>query len=354
MNEQVLSNGGVRLACRWEAESAELMATLEQFLWPWFVRVSAATPSHWRLRLRPARAFPDAWRKACTQPLHIRQSSAPLFNLRVLSGYNESGALLAWDGLAQVGYHIDQERGDVDFFGETDSGFVHLIELVRYYGLLIEQSRGTLVLHAAAVHEVDTQEVLAIVGAKGAGKTTTLLSHIASGAYSYFSGDKLLLNLEDGKASVRGWPDYPHLGIGTLRAHPLLARRLGVRLIDNQGRALPPDQKVLVPPEDFLQAIGQPRLARGRLAGLLLPRVQQRAPAEEQLLSARDKDAVDPTQLFEWPHRFVAARWHGLPLVRGPHSDHIGDAAWAQLKKLPWLRPRTPGLAAASATMELL
>jgi hypothetical protein len=352
LSEQVLSNGGVRMACRWEDESEELMTELEQFLWPWFTRVAAGTPPHWRLTLKPARAFPEAWRRACTAPLQIRQSPVPLFNLAALSGRSGSGALLAWDPHMQVGYQVDQDRGELDFFGDADSAFVHLIELVGHYALLIEQSRETLVLKAAALHRIGTQEVLAIGGAHEESKTNTLLSHIASGDCGYFSGSRLLLNVEDGHAAVRGWPDYPQLSVGTLRAHPFLARRLGLRLSDARGRALPADHQLLVPPEDFLQAIGQPRLTRGRLAGLLLPRTQPRALSSCSSAGAREKGAVDPAELFEWPQRSITARWHGLPFAQNPHAEQVSDAAWAVLRELPWLRPSSPGLAAAA--MELL
>jgi hypothetical protein len=336
----LLTNGVIRLVCRWAQEAAPLRAALEEFLWPWFTRAQApqAQPVDLTLTLLPASAFPAEARAACTEPVPIRRSTAAIFNLEVLCGHGPSGELAAWDAERQVGYLIDGERAEVRFYGTREAGFVHLIELVRYYGLLVEQARGTLVLHASAVSHRSTREVVGIVGAKGAGKTTTMLSMVASGDYTYFSGDKLLLRLEDGELRVRGWPDYPHIGIGTLGAHAALAARLGISLHADDGSPLPPRHKVLVPPQQFLQAIGAPTVVAGRLSLLMLPAVDERRRTGEIALDSGDKDSVGSATLFEWPHQFVTACWHGLPHALGRYVPQVPAGTWEALKSIPWIR----------------
>lgn len=338
MRDVVLTNGGIRLACRWEDEAGPLQSALEEFLQPWFSQANGPQPADLTLTLLPPSAFPAAARAACVEPVSIRRSTAAIFNLEVLLGRCPSGELAAWDETRQVGYLIDGAQADVRFFGAPDTGFIHLIEFVRYYGLLVEQARGTLVLHASAVSRRWTHEVVGIVGAKGAGKTTTMLSMVASGEYAYFSGDKLLLRLEDGELRVRGWPDYPHIGIGTLGSHPVLAARLGVALHAADGSPLAPEHKVLVPPRQLLQAIGASAIAAGRLSLLMLPDVGERSRSGEIALDGGEKDRIGPADLFEWPHQFIAACWHGLPLARHGHSADVPADAWEALKGIPWIR----------------
>lgn len=336
MSSVVLGNGVVQLGLRWTDATAALAQALMDFLQPWFVPVAAERKANLTVSLRPSAEFGAGWRARCAEPFVLRRSSAAIFNLEVKRGVSAEGLKLAWDEQRDVGYAIDSVAACVDLYGEAGTAFIHLIELVRYYGLLTEQAHGTVVLHSAAVRRRDSDDVVALVGAKGAGKTTTMLSLLATGDYVYFSGDKLLLDRSDGGLRVRGWPDYPHVGIGTLRNHAELARRLGVGLDADDGTPLPDQHKVLLEPSRYLAAIGRPSQARGRLSRVILPRIHEGGQTQHSAVGRGEKEAVPADDLFEWPHQFVTATWHGLPWATHSYSAEVPSGLMRALRNLPW------------------
>lgn len=336
MSGVVLGNEVVQLGLRWTDATAALAQALSDFLQPWFVPVPAERKPDLTVNLRPSEEFGAGWRARCTEPSVLRRSSAAIFNLEVSRGVSAEGLKLAWDGQRDVGYAIDSAAAKVDLYGEAGTAFIHLIELVRYYGLLTEQARGTMVLHSAAVRQRDSDKVVALVGAKGAGKTSTMLSLLATGDYAYFSGDKLLVDRADGGLRVRGWPDYPHVGIGTLRNHVGLAQRLGVDLESGDGTPLPDQHKVLLDPYRYLAAVGRPSRAVGRLSRVILPRIHEGGQTELSSVGEGEKEAVPAGDLFEWPHQFVAATWHGLPWATRAYSPQVPVGLLRALRSLPW------------------
>ena len=336
MSHVVLSNGVMQLDLRWTDSTAPLAEALVNFLEPWFVPVEGKHNADLSVNLQPSMAFNADMRVCCVEPFTLRRSSAAIFNLEVKRGLSADGLQLAWDEKRDVGYVIDAASACVDLYGAVDTAFIHLIELVRYYGLLTEQARGTVVLHSAAVRLRGTDDVVALVGAKGAGKTTTMLSLLATGEYDYFSGDKLLLDRADGGLRVRGWPDYPHVGIGTLRNHSDLARRLGVSLEADDGTPLPDQHKVLLDPARFLAAIGRPTLAVGRLGRIVLPRIHEGDHIRHDVVETGDKEAILIDDMFEWPHRFLTSTWHGLPWATRMYSAEVPDDLMHTLRNLPW------------------
>ena len=97
----------------------------------------------------------------------------------------------------------------------SEESEVAVIELIRDLVMKDQENRGNLFLHAAAVEKDGLAYVICGVG--GAGKTTTLLELINHQDYSFLSGDKVLFLCEDKRIHAMGWPDYPNLGIGTIR-----------------------------------------------------------------------------------------------------------------------------------------
>ncbi len=385
MSTSLLSNGRYTIALSEHGQDATLAHRLRAFLHPYFTSVapaalttalSATDPGDsidLHLTLHDADAFESTWIDACTLPLTIRDTTAIGFTLRVLTtppGDAKSAAdsaaksaeksaknaavifaddrvspqpWYAWDPVLHVGYRIDRGQRRVDFYGNPNA-FIHLIELVRYYGLLVEQAKGTAIMHASAVMSRDGGDVIAIGGIKGAGKTTTMLDLVLSGDYLYFSGDKLLLDVVDGKVRARGWPDYPHVGLGTLRSHPALADRLGFSALVTDP-TIADTEKRLCAPEAMRAALDGADIGVGWLSTVMLPNVS--VPGAMRTLALEPTgiaDAIQMDGLFEWPHRFITSTWHGLldathaglsDTVPAELVNALADVAWQSRLGLP-------------------
>ncbi|ATV18222.1 hypothetical protein A584_03560 [Pseudomonas syringae pv. theae ICMP 3923] len=313
MSSRYLCNGRYRLELDDRASGSALAQRLCVFLAPYFVEVNDEGHSiiDLTVRLHDSAAFRTEWVGLCVTPRIIRETYAPGFTLRVLCGHDPQTALdNAWDPDTRVGYRIDRARRCVDFYGD-DNAFIHLIELVRYFGLLVEQAKGSVVMHASAVVGKDGG-IVAIGGAKGAGKTTTMLDLVLSDDYLYFSGDKLLLDVVDGRVRARGWPDYPHVGVGTLRTHPELARRLDLASVADDP-SIANTEKRLCMPEAMRAALKASPEGSGWLTTVMLPNVGERGtlrvytPERDTIL-----EQIHSPTLFEWPHRFITSTWHGM------------------------------------------
>jgi hypothetical protein len=332
-----LSNGGVRLSFSEDTRASHLLERLSSFLAPCFAPVPEAAEPDLRIVLRDAEAFGPERIGRCSRPMQIRLSHAPGFSLQVMLGEDDCDQRLAWDGDTRVGYRIDAQRRTIEFFA-GDNGFIHLIELVRYYGLRAEQARGSCVLHASAVADARTGAVTAIAGLKGAGKTTTMFSMVASGRSLYFSGDKLLLDVHAGGVRARAWPDFPYIGAGTLRTHPELTGRLGLSHVLGDD-SIADRRKFLVDPLDFRRAMPFASKAEGPLGAVVVPQVDHSGPARAPRLSGAEvAEALAVPGMFEWPHEFPIATWHGV-VPHGPAAPTEPSAELLRrLRLLPWTR----------------
>ena len=47
-------------------------------------------------------------------------------------------------------------------------------------------------------------------------------------------------------------------------------------------------------------------------------------------------DFVPPGDLFEWPHQFVTATWHGLPWATRTYAAQVCSGVMRALQDLPW------------------
>ncbi|KAG8148786.1 hypothetical protein [Burkholderia catarinensis] len=340
MRTVLLSNERYTLELSPYSADTALVTRLTQFLAPYFSHPAspggAASEIDLRLALHEPAAFKAEWIARCTTPSTIRETTAPGFTLRVRTA-RETGILYAWDPELRVGYRIQPARRKVDFYGASNA-FIHLIELVRYYGLLVEQSKGAAIMHASAVATRVGGDIIAIGGVKGAGKTTTMLDLVASGDYLYFSGDKLLLDVVDGRIRARGWPDYPHVGVGTLRSHPELAEQLGLAGIAADPAFADTDKR-LCPPEAMRRALASSGTGTGWLTSVCLPDVS--APGSFRIDSLAPDEialALRAPGLFEWPHRFITSTWHGLPAAAASvdFTDSIPDNLAEALAGIVW------------------
>lgn len=153
---------------------------------------------------------------------YIRKSASPFFTIpgkkierngREYIYCVKTGSLLALD--------TKQKRITVMMNGQDPiQEELLLIELIRDLVLKNEENNGVMVVHATCAYK-DGESML-IVGPKGAGKSTTLLEFITKFGYLFMSGDKTFLWIENGQLLSSGWPDYPHLGLGTLSKYPEL------------------------------------------------------------------------------------------------------------------------------------
>jgi hypothetical protein len=157
-----------------------------------------------------------------------------------------------------------------------------IIELIRDLILKNEENHGVVVLHATCAYR-DGLATL-IIGPKGAGKSTTLLELVSKFDYLFMSGDKTFLWVEDGQLLASGWPDYPHLGLGTLSKYPkfISAFELSEQITAAQGDLWSTEHKRAISPQTFKAMI--PHVPTGLIATVgcfLYPRLE---PSEDCLL----------------------------------------------------------------------
>jgi hypothetical protein len=203
----------------------------------------------------------------------IRRSSAAPFNLDachfVRDGchhyVNEHTGLVA-------PVHGDGPPGTLRLDVSAGSTF-QVIELFRDLLIRHEEDRGTVVLHASAVADGSARPaVVLIAGRKGSGKTSLLLDLLARLPVRGFSGDKVFATVEGDGIRLDPWRDWPHIGAGTARRFPELARLIREQT-GHDVRDLPPERKLLIDPVAFERRVAGPfQTAPGRPVLILLPR----------------------------------------------------------------------------------
>lgn len=288
--------------------------------------------------LRDFADFDERLSVLATAPFVLRRSSARPFNLDLLLGQAKDGRIVAFDPATRTAYIADPGKGYLTLCISVDSTY-HVIETLRYTLLAAEQSRGTLILHASAAQTADGPLVL-VLGEKGRGKTTTLLKLILEEGLTYFSGDKVLADTSTGALRLRAWPDYAHIGLGTLGAFPDFAKACGVSLTDQTGRPRDPEEKVLVCPARYLAALGKGGdSVVSQLSHILLPDIK--APnAPPTLLTSASARRSCLESIVEDARVFTPGCWHKL-LDCGPPSPvdriaHAFDAAeWRYVPGAP-------------------
>ncbi|MFC0140311.1 dephospho-CoA kinase [Erwinia mallotivora] len=340
MIESVLfSNQKLNVRVAFAPTCNELFQRLTAFISPAFLLCDKTiddTQLDLHLILRPYADFPASWKAACTTPCAIRHSSASIFNLTLNRGELNDGHQIAWHESDQTGYCWQLGGTQMEMYVNQQS-FIHVIEFFRYYLLAVEVAKGSLILHASGVESCTNGTVVAICGIKGAGKTSTMLNLVTSNAFRYFSGDKLLVDIHKDALRVRSWPDYPHIGAGSLRQHPELCQKMGLSLSHPPLSVADNQDKFLFAPELFQSATGKSLLRSATLSTIVLPNVLGNT-STITALNARDKRELGSSHLFENPLNFITATWHGLSLpeqnsaTRSLHQ-HVRD----RLYLLRWL-----------------
>ncbi|NEB00670.1 hypothetical protein [Streptomyces sp. SID13726] len=196
----------------------------------------------------PERLAPPAG--AVQEDIYLRKSASEFFTVparrALVDGLEylectKTGSRFVFDRAARV---VDVTLGA--------GGHMDLVELVRDLVLKHQENTGAAVLHATAAYR--DGEVVLVTGAKGAGKSTVLLELVEHFGYQVLSGDKTVLHeLPDGSVVAAGWPDYPHLGYGTVAKYPGLKEIAGIGddYEPAAGHAFSPVGKFAVDPLPF-------------------------------------------------------------------------------------------------------
>jgi hypothetical protein len=178
----------------------------------------------------------------------IRVSSAAQFNLSAKK-YEIDNDVIIYD-YNDVNFAIvmiPKKQTMMCFLDATSE--IAFVELIRDIVIKHEEKCGSVIIHSAAVERNGFANI--ICGDKGSGKTTILYDLIFNGDFSYFSGDKSFLISDGNQLYVKGWPDYPHVGFGTLSNHPTIANVFNLDINNDLSQ----QQKVLLDFEVFYQML---------------------------------------------------------------------------------------------------
>jgi len=329
----LLENGNVCIAFKQCDRSGGISNKLIDFLAPSFQVTFGALSPDFSIVFEPYCDLPDRWNRASGKKTTIRRSTAELFNLVADIIIDDQSIAVVHDIKKRTAYKIERRDRRITAY-VTGSSFIHLIELIRYTALIIEEARGTTLLHASAA--VMDDEAVLVLGHKGAGKTTTLLRLLLGDALDYLSGDKILLSSGPEGITIRSWPDYPHIGIGSLRPYPAFAEACGVTFLWDDGRSKSDSHKELIDPHRFRSALpGTPRRSCNKIRALLFPDIASKKcgvrkfPAEEQSLKVLQENV-------EFPFEFTTGRWHGLFDDISRKERATDDQLLRRLVDTPW------------------
>ena len=337
MESVILGNDKLKVKVTFGEPQRELFQRLLAFISPNFLTLDTVdTAVDLQLTLHPHEAFLESWKTACTTEHCIRRSTAEAFNLVLNCGELSDGNQIAWHQRDFTGYVWQQGSQQMAMYVGQQS-FIHVIEFFRYYLLALEAAKGSLILHATGVENRVNGNIVAICGVKGAGKTSTMLNLTTSDAFRYFSGDKLLVDICDGALRVRGWPDYPHVGAGTLRQHADFCRKIGLSPCRPPLSVADNGDKFLFAPELFYGALGKAERRSATLEAVVLPDVLAAKLAIENM-NSQQKLELDSSRLFENPLEFITATWHGMALPEPSAANQIAhQAVRERLFELSWL-----------------
>jgi energy-coupling factor transporter ATP-binding protein EcfA2 len=336
----LLTNGKVVFALQDNAVQPQLCEKLLQFLAPYFRKTTSGTPQ-FSLIFREFAHVPGDWKNKALTPIIIRKSSVEQFYLTARTFVPAEDQLVAFDEKTATAYHLYQSSGVIEMY-ISEHSFIHIIELVRYLSLMIEEALGSMLLHATAtIHE---GAAYLILGQGGSGKTTTMLHMVYDHGHQYLSGDKVLVSLEDTGILIRGWPDYPHIGIGTFQRFHDFRHACGVSLNGEDGKAKPPTQKEVLDFESVRRILhGMTFSATKVIAALIFPHVSLEETSIH-FISGNEKTPEELLRYIEYPHQFGLVQWHSLlPTLRSQQPRDY-SCLLAQLTNPLWLSVSGVGL----------
>jgi hypothetical protein len=281
----------------------------------------------------PPAPGPDA------EEIYVRRSASDFFTVPArreridgleLVECTRTGTRMAFDRAAAVVRVEVAERGAMD-----------LVELIRDLVLKAEENAGAAVLHATAAVR-DGRAVL-VAGSKGAGKSTVLLELVERFGYRIMSGDKAVAGVGETGLYVAGWPDYPHLGYGTIAKYPGLKEIAGIAADYRPApeQAFSPLGKFAVDPVPFRRRFpSAPRGLRAPVAAIVYPSI---GPGDATVLSPAGNDVPTVRAALESAFDGGDAFWHGFLEDRRADASATLERTLAALAEVPAFSLTGPG-----------
>lgn len=276
---------------------------------------------------------------ASAEEIYVRKSASDFFTVPARRGLSGGVEILE---CSRTGTRMafDRATGTVRV-ALGDGGAMDLVELIRDLVLKAEENAGAAVLHATAAVR-DGQAVL-VAGSKGAGKSTVLLELVEHFGYQIMSGDKTIAALADQGLYATGWPDYPHLGYGTIAKYPGLREiaGIGADYVPAPEQAFSPFGKFAVDPAGFRRRFpGAPRGLRAPIAAIVYPAI---GPGDATVLAPAAHDTATVRATLESAFDGANAFWnHFLDDGRAEQGEAV-DRVLAAIAGLPAFALTGPG-----------
>lgn len=262
---------------------AEVHNAVADYFWPQLAVSSA--PHQVQLELVHGWVEPAALAALPQQPVQLYQSSdsfVPDLNegVRYFPDWRVNRLVVN----PHTGSHflvVDRRVGVLN--DDLDRGILDTIRVIKQLAATTFEADGAVTLHASAIEFGG--HAVAVIGDKGAGKTTTALAAVAAGA-RLVSNDRVNAWWSDGRTQVQGWTDP-------------------IRIILDPATG----SKEMISVAQYFDSADD-RVARDPLplAAIVLPNVCSSASE----VSCVDLDAVTAEELTRGHVLPVRARWLGL------------------------------------------
>lgn len=211
---------------------------------------------------------------------------------------------------------MEEGSKDITIFCSEKSE-IQLIEFIRDLIIKDQEQKGTLILHSTAA-EKDGKGFI-IAGSKGAGKTTTLMEFLYKYDCKMVSGDKVFLRVSAGEITLHGWPDYTHIGVGTIRRFPQLIKMIkdyGITDIEDRS----PSEKILIEPS-FFNAHSNITYCKESLPleYILFPEYMDTYGIQLEKLDDADEYIIPN---LEFKEDYEQAKWHNFIDYKNPKREN--------------------------------
>jgi len=332
-----------------DVDHIELVETAVSFLsthFTWQPRLVDRTPdSIATIRVHALPFEPEIWNSAVDwQEIYVRKSASEFFTVPARKAVVGEVELLECSK-SRTRMVFDRAAKTIDV-GTSEAGAMDLVELVRDLVIKDQENRGVVVLHATAAHREG--EITIISGSKGAGKSTILLELVEHFGFEIMSGDKALARLSsEGDVVVTGWPDYPHLGYGTIAKYDGLPAIAGIAddFEPDAAQAFSAYNKFAVDPSGFRERFrSAAKNLEGTVALVLHPNI---GPGDSTQLVAASESAGERAQYLrdniESGFSGSYAGWHTFISDETAVHTASSDAILTELGRLEAWEVTGPG-----------